>query len=129
MTAINNKQNVDSLLNSIKDLNLTGASEASAAQVKDQIETLFTDMQTYNEGESGAKKIEAQIANLQSKIADLEEEAQKILADIEEGNDDVNKKSDALADSAAKLTDATAEFQDQTVYAARMASKDAIASY
>ena len=56
MTAIN-KQNVDTLLENINKLNMTGASEAGAAQVKDQIETLFTDMQTYNEGEEGAKKI------------------------------------------------------------------------
>ena len=128
MTAIN-KQNVDTLLENINKLNMSGANETSAAKVKDQIETLFTDMQTYNEGEQGAKKIDAQIATLQSKIADLEEEAQKILADIEESNEDVNKKSDALADSAAKLTDATGDFQDQTAEAARMASKDAILSY
>ena len=128
MTAIN-KQNVDTLLENINKLNMSGASETSAAKVKDQIETLFTDMQTYNEGEEGAKKLDKQIATLQSKIADLEEEAQKILADIEESNEDVNKKSDALADSAAKLTDATGDFQDQTAEAARMASKDAILSY
>ena len=128
MTAIN-KQNVDTLLENINKLNMTGASEAGAAQVKDQIETLFTDMQTYNEGEEGAKKLDKQIATLQSKIKDLEDEAQKILADIEESNEDVNKKSDALADSAANLTDATSEFQDATVEAARMAAKDAILSY
>ena len=122
MTAIN-KQNVDTLLENINKLNMSGASETSAAKVKDQIETLFTDMQTYNEGEEGAKKLDKQIATLQSKIADLEEEAQKILADIEESNEDVNKKSAALADSAAKLTDATGDFQDQTAAAARMASK------
>src|SRR5699024_1959541 len=107
----------------------SGASETSAAKVKDQIETLFTDMQTYNEGEEGAKKLDKQIATLQSKIADLEEEAQKILADIEESNEDVNKKSDALADSAAKLTDSTSDFKDQTAEAGRMESKDAILSY
>ena len=56
MTAIN-KQNVDTLLENINKLNMSGASETSAAKVKDQIETLFTDMQTYNEGEEGAKKI------------------------------------------------------------------------
>lgn len=128
MTAIN-KQNVDTLLENINKLNMTGASEAGAAQVKDQIETLFTDMQTYNEGEEGAKKLDKQIATLQGKIKDLEDEAQKILADIEESNEDVNKKSDALADSAANLTDATSEFQDATVEAARMAAKDAILSY
>ena len=128
MTAIN-KQNVDTLLENINKLNMTGASEAGAAQVKDQIETLFTDMQTYNEGEEGAKKLDKQIATLQGKIKDLEDEAQKILADIEESNEDVNKKSDALADSAANLTDATSEFQDATVEAARLAAKDAILSY
>lgn len=128
MTAIN-KQNVDTLLENINKLNMTGASEAGAAQVKDQIETLFTDMQTYNEGEEGAKKLDKQIATLQGKIKDLEDEAQKILADIEESNEDVNKKSDALADSAANLTDATSEFQDATVEAARMAAKEAILSY
>ncbi len=129
MTAINNKQNVDTLLESIDKINMMGASEASAAQVKDQIETLFTDMQTYNEGEEGAKKIEKQIATLQGKIEDLEEEAQKILADIEESNDEANKKGDALADSAADLTNATGKFQDATAQAARYAAKDAIASY
>ena len=128
MTAIN-KQNVDTLLDKLDSLNMTGASEKSAASVKSELETLFTDFSTYNEGEEGAKKIEAQIATLQSKIADLEDEAQKILADIEESNEDVNKKSDILADSAAELTDATGEFQQKTAEAARMAARDAIASY
>ena len=128
MTAIN-KQNVDTLLENINKLNMTGASEAGAAQVKDQIETLFTDMQTYNEGEEGAKKLDKQIATLQSKIEDLEEEAQKILADIEDSNDEVNKKSDELADSASKLTNSTAEFQRKTYLAAHQATSEAIDSY
>lgn len=127
MTTVN--QNVDTMLNKIDSLNLTGASASAAANTKQEIETLFGEIGTFNEGDAGAEKIAKQIATLQEKIADLEESAQKILENIEEKNADVQKNSKALADAAAKLTDANENFQAQTADAARAATQDAINSY
>ncbi len=127
MTTVN--QSVDTLLEKLDSLNMTSASTSSASNVKSELETLFTDVGTYNEGEDGAAKIEAQIATLEEKIADLEDEAQEILAEVEDKNSDVKKNSNDLAETAADLTDAMGDFQDNVVYAARMATQDAIASY
>ncbi len=128
MTSVNN-QSVDSLLKQISKLNFSGTSETQAENVKNELDTLFTDVATYNGGSAGAEKIQAQINELQSKIDKLEEKAQKIFDNIADENDGLKEKQEALAASATDLTEATTEFQAKTKSAARLAAQDAIYSY
>ncbi len=124
MTSINNNQGVTNLNNQIDNI-----LASYGVNDREQLDELFTEVNTFNEGNAGAQKIQNQIGQLQAKIEDLEKQAQKILEDIEGKKGEVDKNADELAQNASDLKTTTEEFQAKTANAARMATRDAIQSY
>ncbi len=124
MTSINNNQSVNALNSQIDNI-----LASYGVNDKEELDALFTDMSTFNEGNVGAQKITNQIGQLQAKIEDLEKQAQKILEDIQGKQDEVDKNADELAQNASDLKTTTESFQAKAANAARMAARDAIQSY
>ncbi len=121
-------QSTDTLLSNVDQL-LCSGTNTDAAAVKDELQTLFVDMETENEWDAGAQKIQEQIEKLEARIGELQEEAEEILAEVEEKKGEASTKSDSMADTAADLTEATEEFADNVKNAARMAARDAVSNY
>lgn len=123
MSAINNS--VSKLCENIAQNSVNGGVTYS----KDELQTLFEDTGYFNAGEKGKEQIQKQIDALQAKIDELTEEAEKINKEIEEKNYEVNGKNEDLVEIISQISDETMEYQQGVKDAARLAARDAVASY
>lgn len=123
MSAINNS--VAKLCESIAQNSVNGGVTYS----RDELQDLFEDTGYFNAGEKGKEQIQKQIDALQAKIDELTEEAEKLSEEIEVKNYEIDGKNDDLADVISQISDKTMQYQQKVKEAARLAARDAVASY
>ncbi len=138
MTSITNSQDVNQLTGSIDKLT---SSNKSAETMKDELETLFCDKMTTNEGEEGKAKIKKQIDAIQNRINETKEKIEKINKQIDEVDGKIRENADKIGDAYAKGYEnynsaiqkereaQKNEFLIACKNAARMAARTAITEY
>ncbi len=138
MTSINNSQDVSQLTGSIDKLT---SSNKSVESMKDELETLFCENMTMNEGEEGKAKIQKQINAIQDKIDAIQDKIDEINEKIEEVDGQIKDNADKIGDAYAKgyenynnaiakeREDQKNEFLIACKNAARVAARNAITEY